>query len=252
MNISAELVCTVVLQVQNTLYHVYLVVFRDTFSIPQPSAESEKNGIEGCPVVQLHDKAEYFTRFMKAIHDYGNYKTCPASNFTELDSILRLSDKYDVSILRDIMISVLSDLDPNSLDKWNERKRPPLAGYSSYYADHVRVLNLAVKLDIRAIQPVRPELLAREEEEDECATTDSCDAERLRWMGCDLQNEVMNPLANHNKNSWQGKNFAGCLLCLEGAKERYQAGRKKSWDDLPSIFDLGTGKDLLPPPAPPS
>jgi hypothetical protein len=65
-----------------------------------------------------------------------------------------LSDKYDVSILRDIMISVLSDLDPNSLDKWNERKRPPLAGYSSYYADHVRVLNLVVKLDIRAIQPV--------------------------------------------------------------------------------------------------
>jgi hypothetical protein len=88
MNISAELVCspdfwfedgTVVLQVQNTLYHVYRglltlqsVVFRDTFSIPQPSAESEKNGIEGCPVVQLHDKAEDFTRFMKAIHDYGN------------------------------------------------------------------------------------------------------------------------------------------------------------------------------------
>jgi hypothetical protein len=90
MNTSAELVRspdfwfedgTVVLQVQNTLYCVYRglltsrsVVFRDTFSIPQPtgSVESEKNEIDGCPVVQLNDNAKDFTRFMKAIHDYGN------------------------------------------------------------------------------------------------------------------------------------------------------------------------------------
>jgi hypothetical protein len=89
MDTSAELVRspdfwfedgTVVLQVETTLFRVYRgllasrsTVFCDTFSIPQPP-ESERNEIEGCPVVELHDKAKDFVRFLKALHNYGYWQ----------------------------------------------------------------------------------------------------------------------------------------------------------------------------------
>ncbi|KAJ6615349.1 hypothetical protein B0H10DRAFT_2191032 [Mycena sp. CBHHK59/15] len=165
MDAPAELVCstdfwfddgTVVLQVENTLYRVYRgllssrsTVFRDTFSIPQPVEERVE--IEGCPVVQLHDKARDFTCFLKALHHYGSYKNCPVSGFAELESVLRLSDKYDVPLLRDSMTSILSDLYPSSLDKWADRKHHP--GYTAFIRDNFSALNIAVKMNIRSILP---------------------------------------------------------------------------------------------------
>ncbi|KAJ7701215.1 hypothetical protein B0H17DRAFT_924902 [Mycena rosella] len=151
---------TVVLQVEKMLYRVYRgllashsTVFHDTFSIPQPAEGAIE--IEGCPVVQLHDKERDFTRFLKALHHCGSYKTCAVSGFSELKSILLLSDKYDVAVLRDSMTSILSDLYPTSLGKWTDRKlhRPP--GYSSYIPprDHVSALNVAVKMNMRSILP---------------------------------------------------------------------------------------------------
>ncbi|KAJ7083469.1 hypothetical protein C8R44DRAFT_54436 [Mycena epipterygia] len=167
MDIPAELVRstefwfddgTIVLQVENTLYRVYRgllsshsTVFRDTFSIPQPV--EDRIEIEGCPVVQLHDTTRDFTHFLKALHHCGSYKTCPVSGFSELHSILCLSDKYDVPILRDSMISVLSDLYPSSLENWaDQRRRPP--GYPTPTPrQHCRALNLAVEMNIRWILP---------------------------------------------------------------------------------------------------
>lgn len=86
MDVPAELVRstefwfedgTVVLRVENTLYRVYRgllasrsTVFHDTFSIPQPAEEREE--IDGCPVLQLHDKEEDFTWFLKAFHHRGS------------------------------------------------------------------------------------------------------------------------------------------------------------------------------------
>ncbi|KAJ6545744.1 hypothetical protein B0H19DRAFT_955336 [Mycena capillaripes] len=282
---------TVVLQVENTLYRLYRgllasrsTVFDDTFSIPQPP--EEKNEIEGCPVVQLHDKARDFTRFLKALHNYGYYKACLVSNFNELSSVLRLSDKYDVAVLRNTMISILSDLYPKSLDEWVNYQTP--AGYTDVESDHILALNLAVKMNIRPVLPVimyqvccclgldfimdgkgrlrinSPEYrkkcilgysklqladrrmlgyLAREEDDGECDSTPDCDAERLRWISLDLDSDDVDPLAQEDGNSWES--FGVCATCLEAAKETYQAAREKLWDDLPSLFELGTWEELL-------
>jgi hypothetical protein len=54
----------------------------------------------------------------------------------------------------------------------------------------------------------------------------------------------MDPLADENEGLWE--NFSVCPSCLEAAKQCYRATRQKLWDDLPSIFDLGTWEDLLP------
>ncbi|KAJ7938627.1 hypothetical protein B0H13DRAFT_1587568 [Mycena leptocephala] len=169
METSAELVRssdfwfedgTIILRVENTLYRVYRgllsarsTVFHDTFSMPQPRAMEEQNDkglsipenqleIEGFSVVQLHDKEKDFT-----------YKTAPVSGLAELASVLRLSDKYDVAVLRDSMISILCDLYPSSLTKWLTREGTISNGYVIKRLDDITVLNLARQFDIRRILP---------------------------------------------------------------------------------------------------
>ncbi|KAJ6474495.1 hypothetical protein C8R47DRAFT_710507 [Mycena vitilis] len=287
---------TIVLQAGNTLYRVYRgllasrsTVFEDTFSLPQPEPAEETNQIDGCAVVQLHDKAKDFTRFLKALHNYGSYRICPLSGFMELSSVLRLSDKYDVSILRKATLSILSDLYPGSLDRWAKRESPP--GYRNSDSDHIPALNLAVKMNILPILPVvmyevccRIDLdtivdgkgrdriedkgyrkkcilgysrlqaahrealryLERDQEEEPCRVTPecNCDAERLRWIGCELRNEdEMDPLLDRNLKEWD--NLEVCPECLESVKDKYDEARQTLWDELPVIFDLGTWEELL-------
>lgn len=74
------------------------------------------------------------------------------SGFAELSAILRLSDKYDVPLLRSSMLSILSALYPDTLDKWSEKKTPP--GYRTRGYDYIHALNLAVQLDLRPVLPV--------------------------------------------------------------------------------------------------
>ncbi|KAJ7764046.1 hypothetical protein DFH07DRAFT_939210 [Mycena maculata] len=150
---------TIVLQVETTLYRVYRgllssrsAVFRDTFSIPQP-AEDGAGEIEGCPVVRLHDREKDFTRFLKALFHCGSHKTCAVTGIYELRSVLRLSDKYDVPLLRESMISILSDVYPSCLDEWLTRSTRVPSGYRATARDCIHVLNVAQEMDICGILP---------------------------------------------------------------------------------------------------
>ncbi|KAK7038559.1 BTB domain-containing protein [Favolaschia claudopus] len=289
---------TIVLQVERTLYRVYRgllsarsTVFHDTFSIPQPESpdNSEQSEIEGCPVVKLHDREKDFTRFLKALLHHGSYKTTAVANFAELSSVLRLSDKYDVPVLRESLTSMLQDIYPSSLDKWLKRNDTIPPGYQVRDADNVLALNLARKLNIRSILPgvmyltsqrhglgvlyatrsgkiehpddrrhyvlAIPELiiarrrvwtqyLVHDEDGIEACETEEgeCDAERIRWLSLDLPREDdIDPL--HDEIPW--KDFAVCPPCLELAQTEYTKARQQLWDDLPSIFGLGTWDELL-------
>ncbi|KAF7334941.1 Glutamine amidotransferase type-1 domain-containing protein [Mycena venus] len=262
---------TVILQVENTLYRVYRgllasrsTIFQDTFSVPQPAEEAID--IEGCPVVQLHDNAEDFTLFLKVLHSFGTYKICPVSNFGELSAVLHLSDKYDVTVLRHAMISILSDLYPNSLKEWaGSLDAPTSVEFSPVVmyevCTHVKlddILSGAGKFTIEndiyqrrcVLGYPRLELaqrhvlryLTREEEQGECETTLKCDAERLRWVNMELKSDEVDPLADSKVDWWDG--WEGCSTCLEAAKETYHAARQKLWDELPTIFKLGTWEEL--------
>ncbi|KAJ7146475.1 hypothetical protein C8R44DRAFT_757568 [Mycena epipterygia] len=243
---------TIVLQVENTLYRVYRgllasrsTVFRDTFSIPQPATE-ESTQIEGCPVVQLHDRAKDFTRFLLALHHYGPYTKCPVTCFGELGSILSLSDKYDVPILRDAMVSVLCDLYPSSLETWSTDHQDP-SGYKSHSFDHFYALNIVVN-----IRPVISAVMY--------ALYTSFDLENIRKVLGYLHNvddldknckhrgmeedDMLDPLAEENEE-WDS--FEVCSPCLAAAKKAYNDARQNLWHDMPSIFDLGTWEELLLP-----
>ncbi|KAJ6596410.1 hypothetical protein DFH09DRAFT_905327 [Mycena vulgaris] len=279
---------TVVLQVENTLYRVYRgllmarsTVFHDTFSISQP--ENEGNHMEGCPVVQLHDKGEDFTRFLKALHQYGTYKNCPVSGFFELWSALRLSDKYDIPVLRHLMISILREIYPSTLKEWATRKPPPR--YTAHVGNHLSemsirrilpavmyavcyklTLNLivsgygtALKIKIqnkeyqnRCILAIPRLMVAQRNsvgyvtvyEDIECNDPSSCNTEPLLWLALDLDDEdTLNPLTNHKLGSRHV--FAVCPSCLESARETCQDARDALWEELPEIFDLGTWEELL-------
>ncbi|KAJ7181324.1 hypothetical protein C8R43DRAFT_1170098 [Mycena crocata] len=286
---------TIIVQVENTLYRLHRgllasrsTVFRDTFSIPQPEEESSTQ-IDGCPAVQLHDRAKDFTRFLTALHHYGP-PNCPVANFFELRSILLLSDKYDVPVLREAMISVLVDLYPTSLKTWSARQPGTPAGYKANIAADFEALNLAVKMNIRPILPALmyeictseayginaivfgyrsvkiqdlgyrkrcisavPELARAqrrvlsylEEPDSDCDEEEggACDAERIRWLALELEDENVDPLKDDNANVWD--DFSLCSSCLSSAKMVYQDARQKLWDDLPAIFDLGTWDELL-------
>ncbi|KAJ7041385.1 hypothetical protein C8F04DRAFT_947219 [Mycena alexandri] len=43
-------------------------VFRDMFSMPQPTSDGTER-LDGCPVVRLHDSAEDVEVFLRAIYD---------------------------------------------------------------------------------------------------------------------------------------------------------------------------------------
>ncbi|KAF7344647.1 BTB domain-containing protein [Mycena venus] len=151
---------TIILRVENTLYRVYRgllasrsTVFRDTFSMPQPQIDEERDEIDGCPVVQLHDKEKDFTCFLKALLQYGSYRSTPVSGLAELSSVLRLSDKYDVSLLRESMTSILYDLYPTSLSNWLTRSANIPPGYRISGIDDILVLNLAREMNIPSILP---------------------------------------------------------------------------------------------------
>ncbi|KAJ7712949.1 hypothetical protein B0H16DRAFT_1743733 [Mycena metata] len=166
---------TIVLQADNVLYRVYRgflasrsAVFRDMFSTPQPADEPL---IEGCPVVQLHDTAEELALFLKALlpsNPPTAFNTSPVCNLSELVSVLRLSEKYDVPALCAFMESILVALYPTTLEGWDAGPalRYPLfslfsdghgplivPGYAEGEEDHVKVLDVAVARGLRSILP---------------------------------------------------------------------------------------------------
>jgi len=71
----------VILQAEETLYRVHSFmfarhcgVFKDMFSIPQPSVQTEADlRIEGCPVIPLTDKIEDVENLISLLYDNNKW-----------------------------------------------------------------------------------------------------------------------------------------------------------------------------------
>lgn len=140
-----------ILKAENSLFRVYggflaarSSVFRDMLTFPPP--EEGNATFEGCPIVTVYDVAPDLTRFLKAIFDSrwvaffcciilcqnANSGTSHSSYFeppptpTDLatvESILRLSLKYDVQYLKRRAISHLNSTFPMTLTAWRTREK---------------------------------------------------------------------------------------------------------------------------------
>ncbi|KAJ7656803.1 hypothetical protein DFH06DRAFT_1198614 [Mycena polygramma] len=115
--------CGLIIQAENTLFRVsrdilaiQSSVFQGMISLPAPR---EQDTMDGCPFVRLPDSAEDIAAFLRAIFYYDFFEPFPApTTFPILSSILRMSHKYEVDMLRKRALLHLSSAHPTTLDEW--------------------------------------------------------------------------------------------------------------------------------------
>ncbi|KAJ7796761.1 hypothetical protein B0H14DRAFT_2467336 [Mycena olivaceomarginata] len=267
---------TVVLRAGATLFRVYRgilaaqsPIFRDTFAIPQPATQEM---YEGCPVVELHDLPDELGIFLVATHDPAYVRNHPLPNLQTLSVLLRLSTKYEISHIRERMISILTSMYPVSFYAWPARETPE--GYTKEEFDDFAVLRLASSYDIPQILPgvyfeccrhdaaviLRSELTLEEKTTCfnatktlrdmmgmhpnpygflyttgvDCYQIDNCTANRLDWLRCN-NSPSFEQIFEEPKLSLMD---LSCGSCGEDAKETFEVGRRALWYRLPALFNL--------------
>jgi hypothetical protein len=129
---------TIVLRAKDVLFRVYggmlaskSSVFADMFQI---AGAAGSDGIEGCPVVDLHDAPDELLHFLKALHDAQcvlprscdphtliscRYYSERTKEFRVVLSVLRLAIKYDAPYFRDHALATFSTQFPTTWDEWH-------------------------------------------------------------------------------------------------------------------------------------
>ncbi|KIM44191.1 hypothetical protein M413DRAFT_443222 [Hebeloma cylindrosporum] len=117
----------VILQAENTQFRVHRSVlslhsnvFKDMFSVPQPTDPTTMSIADGCPVITLSDKAsdlEYvLSVFYENIRAQGMLGLMPVDLVV---AIIRLGKKYEIDYLCDEGLKRLRVEFPNTLEKWD-------------------------------------------------------------------------------------------------------------------------------------
>ncbi|KDR69921.1 hypothetical protein GALMADRAFT_76606 [Galerina marginata CBS 339.88] len=116
-----------ILRAENSLFRIYSgllaarsSVFRDMLSFPPPYEGNPT--MDGCSIVTVYDSARDMGYFLQAIFDSSFFE--PAPTPTELpivESVLRLSLKYDVQYLRKRALQHLLTTFPMTLKAWQQR-----------------------------------------------------------------------------------------------------------------------------------
>ncbi|KAJ7456117.1 hypothetical protein FB451DRAFT_1512487 [Mycena latifolia] len=115
--------CGLIIQAQDTLFRVsrdFLAarspVFGDMLSLPPPN---DAEMMEGCPFVHLPDSAADITAFLKALLYSEFFEPFPApTSFEIIASVLRMSHKYEIDVLRKRALIHLSSIHPTTLGEW--------------------------------------------------------------------------------------------------------------------------------------
>ncbi|KAL0572671.1 hypothetical protein V5O48_009295 [Marasmius crinis-equi] len=125
-------------------------VFADMVQLPQPRNVEE---FEGCPVVRVHDTPTEIMHFLKALHDvsYFDLYTTESVEWACFSAVLRLSTKYQVERLRQRAHTLLSNLYPMSLARWDARDS--ITNLESFEARPFAVYLLAKETDLPTILP---------------------------------------------------------------------------------------------------
>ncbi|KZP23501.1 hypothetical protein FIBSPDRAFT_823475 [Athelia psychrophila] len=157
----------IVLQAEQTRYKVYRgtlaqnsTVFNDMLSFPQPSGPaSDREMVEGCPVVQLSDSAKDVGFVLRALFQRGFAPTGKPLKIEVVAAFLRLGKKYDIEVLRvealeRIFGEVATTLD-EMLSNTNKPKRLIEAGFfRNLPLPWVDILNLAREHDLQSVLPL--------------------------------------------------------------------------------------------------
>ncbi|TRM69460.1 hypothetical protein BD626DRAFT_624817 [Schizophyllum amplum] len=276
---------SIVLHVEDMLFRVHQTtlekfseVFRDLFAVPQPEGEEQ---VDGCPVVRLQaDKSLHWEHLLDAIYDPLHFFTLESQNrndkIARLSSILRLATKYRIVVFRqkcitmfskhfptaDVFACNLHDLPsiPQAADvlqlgrTTNALTLLPFAFLRLALIPNKEILYYLqiAKEDKLALYRGLLELLTARNKDvypfvfaftptDGCRASPSC---TIRGFG-DLPASVDNIHFFALKAEFAFMQTVLCESCYESIGSTFLAGRQKTWERLPEIFDLGKDWDEL-------
>ncbi|KAF9034378.1 hypothetical protein BJ165DRAFT_1513506 [Panaeolus papilionaceus] len=140
----------IVLQADQTQFRVHKSmlsrcssVFKDMFSIPQPTDEISEAD-RGCAVVHLHDSATDVAYLLTAIynHQYSDNPVHPPfTDINKLSALLRLANKYDIPSIRQNMILRIDAEYPTCFDDYLDRDKYYCLDMDDSYAE-IDLVNL--------------------------------------------------------------------------------------------------------------
>ncbi|KDQ51553.1 hypothetical protein JAAARDRAFT_184927 [Jaapia argillacea MUCL 33604] len=130
-------------------------VFRDMFSIPQPSNEDL---FEGCICIKLYDSSADLLFLLTALYDGLYFHKPRARDFSAISAVLRLSSKYLIDHLRRHCILRLEQDWPSTLVGWDHREKvaiEPSGRYNprEFYPHPILVIDLARQLSLDFVLP---------------------------------------------------------------------------------------------------
>ncbi|KZT11953.1 uncharacterized protein LAESUDRAFT_670134 [Laetiporus sulphureus 93-53] len=150
---------SVVLVAKNIAYRVHATimaahceVFKDMFSMPQPSvSDPDAETHEDVPVLRLQDDPVDLKHLLKAIYEHSYFSAGQQTKFPVVASVLRMSTKYDAPFLRQRAIDLLSTAYPSTLAAWDNRASQRLV--PPFENELAIVIELAYETDVRVILP---------------------------------------------------------------------------------------------------
>ncbi|KAJ6498770.1 hypothetical protein C8R45DRAFT_94318 [Mycena sanguinolenta] len=150
-------------RVHQTVLSTHSEVFAGLFILPQPpSGTKGQEMIEGCHVVELHDKAEDFVDMLKGIYNPSHFDTLPeelGDVLTWVSGMLRLSTKYMIISLRQRCLAILKARFPTTFANYNAMVSGPKKHYKS--DEVMRAVLLAQECGIRDVLPFAYYCVAR-------------------------------------------------------------------------------------------
>ncbi|KAJ7267680.1 hypothetical protein B0H12DRAFT_1010194 [Mycena haematopus] len=158
------LVGPLMFRVHQTVLSTHSEVFAGLFALPQPpSGTKGQEMIEGCHVVELHDKADDFVDMLKGIYNPSHFDTLPeelGDVLTWISGMLRLSTKYMINTLRQRCIAILKARFPTTFATYNAMISS--SHRKHYKSDEVmRAVLLAQECNLRDILPYAYYCVAR-------------------------------------------------------------------------------------------
>ncbi|KIK55447.1 hypothetical protein GYMLUDRAFT_175576 [Collybiopsis luxurians FD-317 M1] len=165
---------SIVLWVEDTHFRVHQTVlsnsseiFSTLFTLPQPDNNQLQDTIEGCPIVQLHDRSKDFRDLLNALYNPSHFDDFPAD--AELDDILNfimgilhLSSKYVIQSLRRKCITLFTRTLPATLEDYDARaSRGKLSSKHLKSNVIMRAIRLAQETDVPIVLPFAFYCLAR-------------------------------------------------------------------------------------------
>ncbi|TDL16683.1 hypothetical protein BD410DRAFT_776893 [Rickenella mellea] len=144
-------------RVHRTMLSMGSPVFADMLSMPVPlwNTVGTENTFEGLPVVEIPDNDVDFTHLLCFLYDSRYYQGGSFTTFEKISGLLRLSNKYQMDVLRDETISHLSLAYPKTLEKYLEAvdKKTQMPLFPPFPGQHFAIVALARETDASTLLP---------------------------------------------------------------------------------------------------